>query len=78
MLIPMDEGSNKYSRQEEEKVLLHSISSFPEVIQQSAQEYAPNVLLRYLFALAGQCNSYYHHTKIIQKDTEGNIIAATI
>lgn len=42
--------------------------SFPQVIQQAAEEYAPSVIANYLFELAKEYNQFYHELTILKEE----------
>jgi arginyl-tRNA synthetase len=42
--------------------------SFPQVIKQAAQEYAPSVIANYLFELAKEYNQFYHELTILKEE----------
>jgi arginyl-tRNA synthetase len=43
---------------------------FPEVVERSAQDYAPRYIANYLYEVARSYNSYYGNTKIIGQDNQ--------
>ncbi len=43
---------------------------FPEIVQRAATDYAPSTIATYLTHLAGEFNSFYAHTKIVDKKDE--------
>ena len=57
----------------EEKVLLWMIAKFGEIVQESAIDYAPTVVAKYVLWLASLFNSYYHHTKILDVSLDENV-----
>ncbi|OGG07736.1 arginine--tRNA ligase [Candidatus Gottesmanbacteria bacterium RIFCSPHIGHO2_01_FULL_42_12] len=52
----------------EEIKLLRYLYRFPEVVEQAAKQYAPNVLCTYLFELAKRFNNFYNNCQIISDD----------
>ena len=54
----------------EELDLLRFLSQYPYHIEQSAKEFAPNLLCNYLFELAQKFNLFYQKHKIIGSDNE--------
>lgn len=42
--------------------------SFPQVIKQAAEEYAPSVIANYLFELAKEYNQFYHELTILKEE----------
>ncbi len=55
----------------EEKELLRKLLEFPEVVERSAKEYKPNLVVNYGYELAEAFNSFYHTCPVIQ--SEGKI-----
>ena len=51
-----------------EKDLLIALSSYPEIIQNAATNYAPHLLAYYLQALANQFHTYYNAERFLTKD----------
>jgi arginyl-tRNA synthetase len=49
------------------------LAKFPETIEQSAKDYAPALITRYLLTLSAQRNSYYHHTKILDDELSNDV-----
>jgi arginyl-tRNA synthetase len=58
----------KFNR--EEKLLLRSFVHFPEVVQESAKNYAPNLLCNYLFDLAQKFNNFYNSHRILAQNSK--------
>jgi arginyl-tRNA synthetase len=54
----------------EDTALVKSLSEFPDVIQQSAEQYEPSILSNYLLNLASLFNRYYQYHRIITEDNE--------
>jgi arginyl-tRNA synthetase len=46
--------------------LIKKLSEFPEVIELSAEKYAPNYLATYLLSLADLTNKYYESVPILK------------
>ncbi len=42
--------------------------SFPQILQQAAEEYAPSVIANYLYELAKEYNQFYHELTILKED----------
>ncbi|KKS77236.1 MAG: Arginine-tRNA ligase [Candidatus Woesebacteria bacterium GW2011_GWB1_43_14] len=61
----------------EEEVILRYLSRFPEILVNAADNYSPNLLCEYLFALAGAYNAFYNKHKIIGDPNEAGRIALT-
>jgi len=55
---------------EEELSILRSLIKFPEIIKDSADRYAPNLLCNYLYSLAQKFNGFYGKHKIIDSENE--------
>ncbi|MDP3994784.1 MAG: arginine--tRNA ligase [bacterium] len=54
----------------EELTILRSLVHFPEVIQEAAQSFAPNLLCNYLYDLASKFNTFYNRHKIIKGEND--------
>lgn len=54
----------------EEALILRTLIHFPEVIEEAAETYSPNLLCNYLYDLAQKFNSFYNKDKIIGSETE--------
>lgn len=52
---------------DEEVSLLRSFIHFPEVIEDAARNYSPNLLCNYLFSLAQKFNNFYNKHRILEK-----------
>ncbi|MDG2343100.1 MAG: arginine--tRNA ligase [Flavobacteriales bacterium] len=63
-------NSNGVNFQKQELELIKSISSFPEIIKQSANELSPAILANYLFNLVKAYNSFYQSCPIIKEENE--------
>lgn len=61
----------------EELSVLRGLVRFPEMIEQSAVSYSPNLLCNYLFALAQKYNNFYNRHKIIGGDNEAFRLSLT-
>jgi len=59
-----------YSIQEKEKELIKILDQFPEVIQQSADQYSPALVANYTYDLVKAFNSFYQNLSILGADTE--------
>ena len=53
-----------------EKDLIHSLFTFPEVIQEAAKEYDPSTIAQYCYNLAKQFHKFWHDVSILSADTE--------
>ncbi len=54
----------------EEKSLLQWLIRYPDLLQESAKNFAPHMLCTYLFELAQRFNNFYKHNQVLQADTE--------
>jgi len=54
----------------EERELLRLLARFPEVVEEAAVRYAPNVLCTYLFAIAQAFNLFYQKCPILKAEEE--------
>lgn len=54
----------------EEEGILRKIYQFPEVVEEAAKNFAPNLLANYLYDLAQRFNLFYNKHSIIQADSE--------
>ncbi|MBP3736984.1 MAG: arginine--tRNA ligase, partial [Lachnospiraceae bacterium] len=54
----------------EEKRLMLTVASFPEAVRQARSELSPTRICAYIYALANDCNSFYHTTKILSEEDE--------
>jgi arginyl-tRNA synthetase len=61
----------------EEALLLRNLIHFPEIVQESAQNYSPNLLCNYLYNLAQTYNSFYNKHKIIGSENESFRLSLT-
>ena len=59
-----------YPIQEKEKELIKILDQFPEVIQQSADQYSPALVANYTYDLVKAFNSFYQNLSILGADTE--------
>lgn len=70
----------------EELNLLRKIIQFPEVVNQAAQEFLPNLIANYVFELSSMANSFYEKYPILTAEAEQKqtrlkliaLVAATI
>jgi arginyl-tRNA synthetase len=61
----------------EELTVLRNLIKFPEVIQNAAESYSPNLLCNYLYDLAQKYNGFYNKHKIIGSESEEFRLALT-
>lgn len=57
--------ATSYELRAEEVTLLRLLHRFPEIVEEAAQKFAPNLLCEYLFALAQNFNLFYQKHKIL-------------
>ncbi len=60
----------KAEPEKEELLLLRSLIKFPEIVENAAISYSPNLLCNYLYDLAGKFNTFYNAHKIIGGQNE--------
>lgn len=60
----------KLSINKEEKAVLRTIIHFKEVVKESAEEFAPNLICNYLFDLASKYNTFYSKHRILGEENE--------
>ena len=63
--------SEKSLNSPEEQSLLKAITDFPEVVKETADNYAPHTLAGYLFDLAQKFNHFYKTHKVIKAEKKG-------
>ncbi len=61
----------------EEISLLRVLNRFPEVVEEAAKNFAPNILCNYLFDLAQKFNLFYEKHKILGSENEELRLALT-
>jgi arginyl-tRNA synthetase len=66
--INLPAASFDYELSSHEIQLIELISRFPEKVQQSANEYRPQVMAAYAYELANVFHSFYHAVPVIQAD----------
>jgi len=54
----------------EEENILRTIYKFPEVIEESAEKFSPNLICNFAFDLAQKYNLFYNYHSIIRAETE--------
>ncbi|MDO8503835.1 MAG: arginine--tRNA ligase [bacterium] len=52
-------------QEEEEEDILRTFYKFPEVVEEAAENYAPNLLCNFLFELAQKYNAFYNQHRIL-------------
>ncbi len=55
---------------EDEKVLLKAIESFPETVRKAALSYDPSIIAAYLYENAKTFSHYYHDNQILKAETK--------
>lgn len=60
-----DPGAKTAPLQKEELSILRYLYRFPEVVEQAAKQYAPNMICNYLFELAKRFNNFYNNCPIL-------------
>ena len=55
---------------EDEKILLKAIESFPETVRKAALSYDPSIIASYLYENAKTFSHYYHDNQILKADTK--------
>lgn len=53
---------------EKEQQLLRTLGGFPEAVERSARQYAPNQMAHYAMALAKEFNTFYHDCPVLSVD----------
>ena len=54
----------------EEQNLLEQLAQFPDVVEQAAESYKPNILSNYVFDTARAFNEFYHACPVLQADEQ--------
>jgi arginyl-tRNA synthetase len=70
---PLGEGSPTSSVFASSKIggdLIRKLFQFEKIVVDSAEEIAPQKLIKYLFEVAGEFNNFYAHNKVITDDEE--------
>src|SRR3989344_3128007 len=57
-------------KEPQEHALVQLIASFPAVVRESAQQYKPHLLCRYVLDLSQAFNDFYHAHKVISEDKD--------
>ena len=58
----------------QEKQLVLKIAKYPEIIKNSAKNYEPSVIAKYLFELSQDFNDYYHTTSVLKAEKKLTIM----
>jgi len=59
-------ANQKIKVNEEEEQILRTIYKYPEVVEQAAKEYSPNLICNYLYDLAQKFNTFYNKHRILE------------
>jgi arginyl-tRNA synthetase len=54
----------------EELSILRFIYRFPEVVQEAAKQYAPNLVCTFLYELAQRFNTFYNKHRILENNEQ--------
>ncbi|MCH8986766.1 arginine--tRNA ligase, partial [Patescibacteria group bacterium] len=69
--FPISNFQNTYKDfKKEELGILRLIYKFPEVVQEAAEKYAPNIICNYVFDVAQAYNHFYNTTPVLGADTK--------
>ena len=67
-------GINDYNtsllKEDIETMLIKKIANFPNIVKESSEQYAPNIISNYLFELSQDFNSFYHDFPVLKAETE--------
>ena len=63
-------GIEEWELSSEELAVLRTLPRFTEVVEQSARNYAPNLLCNYLYVVAQKYNAFYNKHRIIGSKSE--------
>ena len=47
---------------------MRTLIHYPEVVQEAAEKYAPNIVCTYLYALAQKYNTFYNSNRILNPE----------
>ncbi|MBI4033099.1 MAG: arginine--tRNA ligase, partial [Candidatus Blackburnbacteria bacterium] len=61
----------------EEEDILRTFYKFPEIVQEAAENYAPNLLCNFLFELAQKYNAFYNRHRILEAENQEFRLALT-
>jgi arginyl-tRNA synthetase len=53
--------------------LVYALSRYPEAVKQSAKDFDPSIIARYIFALAQDFNDYYHSVQILKAEADSRL-----
>ena len=71
------ELSSEVTVNEEEKILLRHLVTFPEIVLMCAETYSPNTVSTYLYELAQKFNNFYQKHQIIDSQQRDLRLALT-
>jgi arginyl-tRNA synthetase len=63
-------GIEEWKLNSKELAVLRTLPRFIEVVEQSARNYAPNLLCNYLYVVAQKYNAFYNKHRIIGSKSE--------
>lgn len=61
---------SNYTFEDKEKSLIKVLDQFPEIIQQSANQYSPALIANYVYDLVKEFNSFYQNISILGADNK--------
>ena len=61
-------GSIEQKWNSNEKEIIRQLSKFPEIIEEAAEKYSPNIIYSYLINLTQQFNSFYESMPILKEE----------
>ncbi|MBK9256846.1 MAG: arginine--tRNA ligase [Saprospiraceae bacterium] len=61
---------SRYAMNDPEKMLLRSLSEYPEILREAGQNLDPSAIANYCYALAKQFHRYYHDVRILNAESE--------
>jgi arginyl-tRNA synthetase len=64
---------SNYKFDAKEKALIKHLNQFPEIIQQSADQYSPALVANYVYDLVKEFNSFYQNISILGADDPSQI-----
>jgi len=65
----LTKGQSPYTGElnEKERFLMNFIGTFPDIVQQAADNFSPSIIAGYIYELAKEYNSFYHDNHIINE-----------
>ncbi|KQO06241.1 arginine--tRNA ligase [Paenibacillus sp. Leaf72] len=67
-LLPLEQNDLSKLTSEAEYDLLRKLGELPQEVAESAEQYAPHRIIRYVYELASQFHSYYRAERVITED----------